>query len=129
MILLDENIIDSQRLLLQSWKIHIRQIGYEIEKKGMKDPEIIPFLHKTGEITFFTRDGGFYQKDLCHSKYCIVYLAVGQSEVATFIQRLLKHSAFNIKAKRMGKIISISHLHIRFWQLRQDSETLLEWLS
>ena len=73
--------------------------------------------------------GDFYQKDLCHSKYCIVNLAVGQSEVATFIQRLLKHSDFNTKAKRMGKIISISHLHIRFWQLRQDSETLLEWLS
>ena len=62
MILLDENIIDSQRLLLQSWKIHIRQIGFEIGRKGMKDSEIIPFLHKTGEITFFTRDGGFYKK-------------------------------------------------------------------
>jgi hypothetical protein len=71
MILLDENIIDSQRLLLQSWKIHIRQIGYEIGKKGMKDPEIIPFLHKTGELTFFTRDGGFYQKDLYHSRYVL----------------------------------------------------------
>ena len=129
MIFLDENIIDSQRLLLQSWKIHVRQIGYEIGRKGMKDPEIIPFLHKTGEITFFTRDGGLYQKDLCHSKYCIVYLAVGQSEVATFIQRLLKHSDFNTKAKRMGKIISISHLHIQFWELKQDSETLLKWIS
>ena len=126
MILLDENIIDSQRLLLQSWKIHIRQIGYEIGRKGMKDPEIIPFLHKTGERTFFTRDGGFYRKDLCHSKYCIVHLAVGQSEAATFIQRVLKHSDFNTKAKRMGKIVSISHLHIRFWQLTKDSETFLK---
>lgn len=95
----------------------------------MKDPEIIPFLHKTGEVTFFTRDGGLYQKDLCHSKYCIVYLAVGQPEVATFIQRLLKHSDFNTKVKRMGKIISISHQHIRFWELEQDSETLLKWIS
>jgi hypothetical protein len=69
LILLDENIIDSQRLLLQSWKIHIRQIGCEIGRKGMKDPEIIPFLHKTGEITFFTRDGGFHQKVLCHSTF------------------------------------------------------------
>ena len=129
MIFLDENIIDSQRLLLQSWKIHIRQIGYEIGRKGMKDPEIIPFLHKTGEVTFFTRDGGLYQKDLCHSKYCIIYLAVGQSEVATFIQRLLKHSDFNTKAKRMGKIVSISHLYIRFWELKQDSETLVKWIS
>jgi len=95
----------------------------------MKDPEIIPFLHKNGEVTFFTRDGGLNQKDLCHSKYCIVYLTVGQTEVATFIQRLLKHSDFNTKAKKMGKIISISHLYIRFWELKQDSETLLKWIS
>lgn len=99
MIFLDENIIESQRLLLRSWKMNIRQIGYEIGKKGMKDPEIIPFLHKTGEGTFFTRDAGFYQRNLCHSKYCIVCLAVGQSEVAIFIQRLLKHSEFNTKIK------------------------------
>jgi hypothetical protein len=45
------------------------------------------------------------------------------------IPHLLKHSDFNTKVKRMGKIVSISHLHIQFWQLRQESETLLKWLS
>lgn len=127
MIFLDENIIDSQRLLLLSWKIHIRQISYEIGIKGMKDPEIIPFLHKTGDITFFTRDGGFYQKKLCHSRYCVVCLTVGQTEVATFIRRLLKHPNLDKKSKRMGKIISISHSHIRLWQLKEEKEIILNW--
>ena len=36
MIILNENIIDSQRILLQSWGMHVRQIGYEIGRKGMK---------------------------------------------------------------------------------------------
>jgi len=129
LIFLDENIIESQRLLLRSWNIHIRQIGYEIGKKGMKDPKIIPFLQKTGEGTFFTRDRGFYRRTLCHSKYCIVCLTVGQSEVAIFIQRLLKHSEFNTKFKRLGKVVSVSHLRIRFWQLKQGDETFLEWAS
>jgi hypothetical protein len=44
-IILDENIIDTQRRRLQGWRIAIRQIGYEVGRKGMKDPEIIPFFH------------------------------------------------------------------------------------
>ena len=45
MNILDENIIDGQRRLLNSWRIPVRQVGYEIGRKGMKDREIIPFLH------------------------------------------------------------------------------------
>lgn len=52
----------------------------------MKDPEIILFSHRIGEITFFTCDGDFHKKNLCHPNYYIVHLAVGQSEVATFIR-------------------------------------------
>ncbi len=37
--LLDENIIDNQRRLLNSWRIPVRQIGYEVGRKGMKDQE------------------------------------------------------------------------------------------
>lgn len=44
MIILDENIIDNQRLQLNSWRIFARQIGYEVGRKGMKDREIIPFF-------------------------------------------------------------------------------------
>jgi hypothetical protein len=63
--LLDENIIDSQRRLLNSWRIPVRQIGYEVGRKGIKDREIIPFLHQLNQPTFFTRDDknyvGFYR--------------------------------------------------------------------
>lgn len=45
MIILDENFPESQRQLLRGWRIHIRQIGYEVGRKGMQDEEeIIPFL-------------------------------------------------------------------------------------
>jgi len=44
--ILNENIIDTQRLRLQGWRISVRQIGYEVGRKGMKDKEIIPFLHQ-----------------------------------------------------------------------------------
>jgi len=42
MIILDENFPESQRQLLRGWQVPIRQIGYEIDRKGMQDEEVIP---------------------------------------------------------------------------------------
>ena len=54
MIILDENLPDSQRQLLKGWRISFRQIGFEIGREGMKDDEIIPLLHGLNRPTFFT---------------------------------------------------------------------------
>lgn len=99
MNILDENIPESQRQLLRIWKIRSQQVGHEIGRQGMKDEEIIPFLHTLRQATFFTRDLGFYNRSLCHLNYCLVVLDVGQYEVASFIRRILKHERFNTKAK------------------------------
>ena len=96
MNILDENILKSQRQTLQSWRISIRQIGYDVGRKGMKDDEIIPFLHSLRRPTFFTRDLGFYDRSLCHAQYCLVCMAVGKYEAATFVRRLLRHPEFNL---------------------------------
>jgi hypothetical protein len=52
MIILDENIPDSQRQLLRGWRIRVHQIGHEIGRSGMKDKEIIPLLHNLRAPTF-----------------------------------------------------------------------------
>lgn len=127
MNLLDENIPESQRQLLRSWRIQVRQIGHEIGSKGMKDEAIISLLHKFRSVTFFTRDLDFYERKLCHANYCLVCLAIGQYEVASFTRRFLHHPAFDITAKRMGKVIRVSHLGLRVWQLHAEKEKVLEW--
>lgn len=101
MNILDENIIESPRQLLRSWKIRVRQIGVDIGRKGIKDDEIIPLLLTCPRPTFFTRDLGFYDRKLCHARYCILCLEVGRYEVATSVRFFLRHSAFNTHAKRM----------------------------
>ena len=65
MNILDENIIASQRQRLRSWRIRVRQIGVDIARKGLQDEEIIPFLHHLRRPTFFTRDRGFYRREIC----------------------------------------------------------------
>ena len=41
MIVLDENIIDGQRLLLEGWNVAARQVGLDVGRKGLKDEEIV----------------------------------------------------------------------------------------
>jgi hypothetical protein len=78
MNILDENIIASQRQRLRGWRIPVRQIGVDIARKGLQDEEIIPFLHHLRGPTFFTRDRGFYRREVCHRQYGIVCLEVAQ---------------------------------------------------
>ena len=127
MNILDENIIDNQRRQLNSWRISVRQIGFEIGRKGMKDREIIPFLHQLNQPTFFTRDDDFYERSLCHAGYCLVYLDVRKEEVATFVRRVLRHRVFKTKARRMGKIIRASHVGLSVWQQHAEKEDHFGW--
>lgn len=127
MNVLDENIPDGQRQLLRSWRIPVRQIGHEVGRQGMKDEEIVPFLHELRSVTFFTRDLGFYRRRLCHADYCLVCLAVSHYEAASFIRRFLRHSAFKTQARRMGKVIRVTHTGIRVWQLHAEKEEELMW--
>jgi hypothetical protein len=66
LIILDENILEGQRLLLESFRVAAKQIGVDFGRKGMKDDEIIVLLRRHRNITYFTRDTDFYLPELCH---------------------------------------------------------------
>ena len=55
MNLLDENFPEDQRPPLQQWHIPFRQVGREWSHYGIKDPEIIPLLHRHRRVTFFSQ--------------------------------------------------------------------------
>ena len=127
MNVLDENIREDQRRRLQSWRIAVHQIGRDIGRKGMKDNEIIPFLHQLGDPTFFTRDDDFYDHQLCHARYCITCRDVPKSEAATFACRLLHHQGLDTKAKRMGTVIRVTHTGLFIWRLNAPHEIRISW--
>jgi len=58
MNILDENVVEPQRHLLQSWGIAVRHIGHDIGRAAMKDEEVIPLLHQLRRVTFFTLVAG-----------------------------------------------------------------------
>ena len=126
MNILDEDIRADQRERLRQRRIAVRQIGYDIAQKGIKDQAILPFLHQLRRPTFFTRDRGFYDGLLCHPGYCLIWLDVNKSEVADFVRRVLRHPLLNTQAKRMGAVIRISSANLHIWR-RHSVEEAVSW--
>jgi hypothetical protein len=126
-IVLDENIVDAQRLLLEGWNVDARQVGLDVGRKGLKDEEIVVLLRRLRQPTFFTRDLGFYIPELRHQRYAIVAAAVGQYELAAFVRRFLRHPEFATHANRAGKIMRIASSGIAWWQLRRQQEAFVAW--
>lgn len=57
MIVLDHNITRDQAELLSRWRIRFHRIGVEIGLPSWDDEqEILRHLHRSKQITFFTRD-------------------------------------------------------------------------
>jgi hypothetical protein len=127
MIVLDEEVAESQRMLLRRWRLRVSQIGVDLGAKGIKDDAVVLLLHQLHRPTLFSRDAGFYQRSRVHPDYCIVYLDVRQYEAALFIRRLLQHSEFNTQRKRMGKILRVSHIGVHFWRRHGSEEEFTLW--
>ncbi len=127
MNILDENILEGQRRLLQKWGIPFRQIGIEIGQKGMDDGEIIRLLGNLRYPTLFAVDYHFYKRDLCHARYCLVQLDVAQPEAAHFIRRVLHHPDFNTHAKRMGVVVRASQMGLMAWRRNGEHEAHYNW--
>jgi hypothetical protein len=127
MNILDENILKSQRQLLESWRISIKQVGVNFGHSGLKDREIISLLQQNRRPTFFTRDNDFFKPQLCHARYCLVYLDIEKSESALFIRKFLKHTEFNTQVKRMGNVLRISDAGLACWKLHVRNELHFKW--
>ncbi len=127
MIICDENIDVRQVELLRSRRLHVKQVGDDIARKGFDDRRIIPLLHSHRRSTFVTWDRGFYRRDLCHSRYCIVQLDVPQKQIAARLLRFLRDRRFATKSLRCGKVIRISQHALRYWQMNSAKERVLQF--
>lgn len=127
MIVLDENIDEYQGEVLRSARLHVRQIGPDLGRLGMQDPDIFRLLQRLSRPTFFTRDQGIYARHLCHPRYALIVLDVGESEVAAFVRRVLAHPVFAQARDRMGKVVLASHEGLRVWRLHSTAEERLPW--
>ena len=127
MLLLDENIPAGQRLLLREWRIHFRAVGIEVGRKGTKDENLIPVLHRLPQATFFSLDRFFFRSDLLHHSYCLAWLDVADDQASDFIRRFLKHPRFNSQARRLGKVVRVHANGAHFRQMGNPSLQSVRW--
>ena len=128
MIVLDHNIPQNEANRLRRFRVHFRQIGFEVGRPEWEDQqEILRYLHKTRQVTFFSRDLGFFRARLCHKNYCLAVITVPVLETALYVRRLLRHRAFHTRAKRQGKVIRISVTKIVWWELGERRQFFLNW--
>ena len=129
MNLLDEQVRADQRLLLAQWRIPFRQIGKDIAAPGIKDENIIPFLHRLKRPTLFTHDQGFFRRQLLHPCYSLVWLDASDIEAAGYIRRFLKHPRFSTATRRMGVVARVHHDGIHFWQGHRLTLQTAPWVD
>jgi hypothetical protein len=125
--IIDENIVEEQRKYLQEHRIRFRQIGDQVGRSGMKDPEIIPLLRSLTMPTFFTHDKGFFNRRLCAQAYCIVQLDVGSNQTGQFMRDLLRHKQFDTSRKRMGTVLRVSQEGILVYRQHMTEPELIAW--
>lgn len=127
MNILDENVPEGQRVALRTKRVPVRQIGVDLQRKGVKDADLVTQLHALNRPTLFTLDGDFYDRRLCHARYCLVHLDVEDCEVADYVLRFLKHPDFKTRAKRMGCVVQIKPEGLAVWRLHAADEQRLGW--
>ena len=127
MNILDENFPESQRPVLKNKRIPFRQIGKDIGRKGMEDEEIVTLLHRLDRPTLFTLDEDFYDRRLCHERYCLVYLDVEEETAAAYIGKVLRHRQLKTKANRMGRVIRTFPTGLTAWLVHEKQEAHLSW--
>jgi hypothetical protein len=128
-IILDENVLASQRERLRSWRVHLRQIGHDVGRKGMQDAEIIPLLQRQRRPTFFSRDRDFFKRALESDHYCLIHLDVPPRDVARYVRRLLRHPDFKTWTQRKGCVARISPTGISVWRPRSSRAMRCRWVD
>ena len=120
MILLDENSLRSQREFLEARHLPVRKVGVNWGRAGMTDGEILTESRSARQITFSTRDAGFYWRSLCHPGYCLVVIAAPAEQLASYATRLLRHRGFRTHALRMAKAVQTAAQRHRLLGTKQQ---------
>jgi hypothetical protein len=90
-------------------------------------PELLLTLHQP---TFVTIDQGFWDRRLCHPKYCILFFALRddrQKLLGPLLRALLRRPAFRSRKGRMGRVVRVRPTTIDSWLFQQAAMERLVW--
>lgn len=83
----------------------------------IKDARIPQLLCEPKQPTFVTIDEGFWNRNLRHPKYCLLYFALRddqQGQLPNLLRRLFRLKEFKTKSARMGKVVKVSSTSVEY---------------
>lgn len=119
-IVLDEHLGDSEVLeSLRRWISAVKIIDLAPDET-LKDDRLLQFLRRQKQPTFVTLDAGFFHKNLCDRRYCLIYFVIfhqQQNRIPGLLRQLFRLPEFKTKAVRMGSVVRVSGDQVEFWRL------------
>ena len=114
-----------------SWNPQAQELFKELsplvwERTNHNAVEVLKELSRQ-ELVARLHDQDFFQKELCHPAYCLLYLDVCADDAAEYVRRFLQHPRFDTQAKRMGVVARAHHEGIEFWQPNLAARQRANW--
>ncbi len=85
----------------------------------IKDDVIPKLLRRERYPTFVTiNERDFWRKTQPNNRYCIICFTLSDSrayKISNILRKLLQNPQFNMKAKRMGKVIRVTNQEVSYY--------------
>jgi hypothetical protein len=127
MNVLDENFPQDKREQLIQFRIPIRQIGKELSMSGTSDADLLSLLHSLPQPTFFTQDKDFFDRRLCHRRYCLIWLDLPKDALALYVRMILKHPSLRTSNLRAGAVVRAHSVGLDIWRLNNRALNRYAW--
>lgn len=122
-IILDDQLFDLEVLIPIARWTTVQRLRDIRPGEVIKDDRVPMLLRQLRRPTFVTIDMGFWSRDLCDARYCVLCFPLRneeQHEIPRLLRRLLGFTEFHTRAARMGKVARVSLARIEYWQLGDE---------
>lgn len=129
-IILDDQLFDLEVLIPIARWTTVQRLRELRPNEVIRDERVPALLRELAQPTFATIDMGFWDRNLAHSRYCIVCFPLRNDEqerLPALLRRLFHVPGFHTKTSRMGKVVRVSETRVEYWQLGDASLHVLAW--
>ncbi|MGE0682057.1 MAG: hypothetical protein AB7P69_14305 [Candidatus Binatia bacterium] len=129
-IVLDEHLGDTEVLEpLRRWITAVK-IEDLAPDETLKDDRLLQMLRKQKQPAFVTLDAGFFHKNCCDRRYCLVSFVVPhqqQHRIPGLLRRSFHLPEFKSKTAGMGKVVRVNEERVEFWQVGGEKRQTLRF--
>jgi hypothetical protein len=96
----------------------------------IRDERVPAILQTLKQPTFVTIDHDFWDRELCHPGYSILFFDVDDDEqelLPGMLRALFRRPQFRTRAVRMGKVARVGKTAVQWWQVRSVRLQEFSW--